>query len=768
MLIVVLLVFCHKLRKYGSRRIKEHLERDNVFQEAAANNNNNNNNKKKKKKKKKKKNDIHSYINIKFKHMILELIIAFLLILGILALIKEKSVPVFDKISNNLLIISGAIWLLGAGLYLTGYYNAEIDCQAIFPRAIISAFKMFIVSNDLVYIDEELKKSELYMTTFSLVHFAAAFIAFLFIFKMIGYKIKSSFNIKKHKWFYSKGKTVHLFWGVNEASCLLAEDISKNVNYAGNTIIFIDVDDENDDNLQEKATLSYITNAITIKGSEMARLDAIGALVAHCYNGPAAINSDNRTDIFGRLHLKDIGTIIRNSAKSYFYFLSNDESKNIAGALNLQKDTTLSSMQENRPEIYVHARRDANNEVFDHYSQYDSESQRMKIKIVDSAFLSIEALKQDKNALPVGCIQFDKATGTVNDPFTALIVGFGGTGQEAFKFLYEYSAFVGSDMKRNRFKCYAIDEKMDSMSGLIREKMPEIDENELSLINTYIDSIEYWKTIKRIIKELNYAVIALNNDATGLTHAVNLFKYAMKERAKESPKLKIMLRCYNSCNEKRMTEVKDNLNRSGDGNVEIQLYGQEKSLYQCSTILSDDTLKEAKEFNRVYENSDLTAEEQWKKSFGEDEIVKLMADKKITRYHAIYDINRRISQNISNSHHSLTKLILMGIDENGQSDRLMQFYNHVKSREGTPTIHKNDQAIERLIVNIAIVEHERWTASHKLMGYTYGKTKDYVKKQHNCICTWKEVEESTQSYDRNAVYATIKIAYEKRDKKEYK
>ena len=65
-----------------------------------------------------------------------------------------------------------------------------------------------------------------------------------------------------------------------------------------------------------------------------------------------------------------------------------------------------------------------------------------------------------------------------------------------------------------------------------------------------------------------------------------------------------MVRCYDSSNEKRMTEVVDNLNNSIDGdNLEMVLYGQEKELYRCSTILSDDTLTEAKEFNRIYENS---------------------------------------------------------------------------------------------------------------------------------------------------------------------
>ena len=289
----------------------------------------------------------------------------------------------------------------------------------------------------------------------------------------------------------------------------------------------------------------------------------------------------------------------------------------------------------------------------------------MKIKIVDSAYLSIAPLKQDDKALPVNCVEFDKDTGVVTSPFTALIVGFGGTGQEAFKFLYEFSAFIGPNKEKSQFKCYAIDEKMGRIAGLIKEKMPDIKETELSLIQAAVDSKEFWEQIEKIISELNYVVIALNNDTIGLSLAVNLFKYALMKRPTSHPMLKILVRCYDNGNEKRMTEVADNLNMSVEGkNVEILLYGKEKELYCCNTILSDDILKEAKVFNKVYENSNKEADTQWEINFGKEEMKRLTTKKKMLRYHAIYDINRRIAQNISNSLHSRTKMILMGFGKN--------------------------------------------------------------------------------------------------------
>lgn len=675
---------------------------------------------------------------------------------------------IIDKLTKHLSWMTVVVWVLGVMVYIVGYYNCEVNGLAVVPRAVISSFKMFVVANDLARVTPFLHNDATYMLCFSLAHFAAAFIAFLFIFKMIGYKIKSSWEILKHKLFFSKGRVVHLFWGVNEASCLLAEDIRRN--HAKDTIILVDVDEESEDNAQKKLTLSSITNSITIKSSEVTRLEAIEALVDHCFNGPASLNDKGEIDIFGILHLNNVGDIVAKSKESYIYFLSNNEAQNIVGALNLQQDATLCAMSGNKPVIYVHARRDANNEVFDHYAQYEDKSERMQIKIVDSAYLSVETLRQDDRALPVNCVDVDCNTGLVESPFTAMIVGFGGTGQEAFKFLYEYSAFICEDESKHKvktpFKCYAIDEKMNKLSGLIRTRMPAIGEDELSLISAAVDSQEFWDVVQNVIQELNYVVIALNNDAVGLALAVNLFKYALKSRSAMQPLLKIMVRCYDSANEQRMFEVVGNLNKSiGNKKIEIGLFGAEKDLYCCDTILSDTTLAEAKEFNRVYENSLLSADEQWKINFGEVEIGRLMTNKGMSRYHAIYDINRRIAQNMSNSLHCRTKMILMGLGGAAAADRLKKFEEYVATRDKYKIKYKcGDKDAEQLLLNMALVEHERWVASHKLMGYIYDPKGDCVKKHHECMCSWFDLnDEITQSYDCNVVDTTIKISAQKRE-----
>ena len=688
-------------------------------------------------------------------YLMMFFLVMLLISIGLIAVGRFRKF--FDWMSRHLLGTALFLWLLGVVIYIVGFYQNQLTGLAIVPRAIISSFKMFAVSNDLARVHEVLRKDALYMTVFSLVHFAAAYITFLFIFKMVGYKIKSSLNILLYKWFQAKGRNAHVFWGVNEASLLMAEDIRRD--YKNDTIVFIDVDEEREDNSSKKATLSHITNSITIKNSEIVRLDAMEALVDHCFNGPAALMGNK--DIFGALRLSNIGEIVQKSARTCFYFFSDNEEQNVQAALNLQQDNLLNALL-TKPVIYVHARKSANNEVVDHYRQYYAGTLGMEIKIVDSAYLSIDLLKQDTWALPVNSVEFDSKTGTVSSPFTAMIVGLGGTGLEAFKFLYEYSAFVDKDGMKTPFKCYAIDRNMDKMSGLIRSKMPAITKDELELIQAEVDSEKFWNTVNSVVDELNYMVIALNDDAVGLSLAVNLFKYALVHRSQDLPTLKILVRCYENGTERRMGEVVHNLNRSIDNNrIEIRLFGVDRDLYKCDMILSESILKEAKEYNRVYERSALSADEQWSKNFGEGEMKRLMEKKKMSRYHAIYDINRRIKQNASNVLHQETKLILMGIDGENALPKLKHLEDCVNARMDLKVLYPCAKGETILLHNLARVEHERWIASHKLMGYTYHSDNDCVQKHSKYICPWEELDECTQSYDCNVVDTTIRLACRK-------
>lgn len=682
-------------------------------------------------------------------------------IAGVVVLMSwKRSARMMQAVANHLLLISSGVWFLGVVVYIVGFYSPGLNWIAVVPRAIVSSFKMFVVANDLARVAGPLQKDVFYMGVFSMLHFVAAFITFLFVFRMVGYKVKSSIKILWTKWFGCKGKVVHLFWGVNEPSCLMAEDIRAN--YSEDIIVFVDVDQENEESAHKKTTLGSIVNGITITNSQMARLEAIGALVDHCCNGPDSVGSDGVVDIFGILRLRQVGALVSRCSKVSVYFLSDVEAWNVSGALNMQYDITLQKMKGEKPVFYVNASRDAHNEVLDHYSQYDGSEDGIKINVIDSAYLSVANLKQDPSALPVSCVGFDPSTGLVESPFNAMIVGFGCTGMEAFKFLYEFAAFVGKDRRKSPFKCYAFDSRMGVISGLVKAKMPAIGEDELEMIDASSDSEVFWQRTKELMGKLNYIVIALNDDSKSLALAVNLFKQALLLRDDSQPHLNIMLRCYNSGNEKRIVAVKEMLNKTvGNKKLELKLFGQMASLYKCEMIHSDVILGEAKEYHWMYEGSSLTPDEFWEHSLGSNEIERLIEEKGYTRYHAVYDINRRIMQNVSNALHRRTKLMLMGLYGTSEDvqRRLEEIRAAVATRKRGQITYECSKELNMLLQNLAMVEHERWVASHKLRGYTYAPQNDHVRKYHKCICSWDGLDEMTQSYDCNVVDTSIKMGW---------
>ncbi len=709
---------------------------------------------------------------------------------------------VVDFLSHRLLIASLIVLIAGFWVYTWGYYNPELGWYSVIPRSVISSFKMFVVMHDLARVDKELFTNDFYMACFSLTHFAAALLTFLMIFKLVGFRLFSIIRLKILQWrfrFCSKAP-IHVFWGINEESLLLAESIKerceKDSAMKDDRIIFVSIVKDSADMPRQKATLASVIDVVTLRNRELERLDKIDALVDNCHNGPSSVQpSENRedespTDVFGSLRLRVLRKIVARAEAVNFYLLSDDEEQNVSGALNLQNDKTVTSR--NKVKIYVHARKTINAELFDTYAQYvEHDDKKPSVKLVDSAYKSVKKLKEtdDKEidgCLPVDCVEYDYRTGLVSSPFTSLIVGFNATGQEAFKFLYEHGTFIGPNKEKLPFKCYAVDQNMTAIEGIITSKVGYvIDSKELELINAEVNSKVFWDKVELIINDLNYAVIALNNDELGLQLAVNLFKLALRKRDNKLP-LKIALRCYDSRNIRMMHKVEKNLNESikvkdseKDSGIHVSLtvFGDQSKIFDYESVLSDSSLEKAKVYNLEYAKTsgdgfENSAEKQWQASFGSEAVNKLLGKEAShgSLYHAKYELLCQIEQNFANVTHAKTKLRLMGIDKD--LTKLNALLDVIRNREPGKTDYKCDNAeYAELLHNMALLEHERFISARHLKGFIQDPNnkeapqKDFVKKYHNCLCAFSKLKESTQSYDNNVIDTTLRLEAEERKKK---
>ena len=708
------------------------------------------------------------------------------------AIFRSALKSVVDFLSHHLLIASLIVLIAGFGVYTWGFYKPELGWYSVIPRSVISSFKMFVVMHDLARVESKLFANDFYMACFSITHFLAAFLTFLAIFKLVGFRLFSELRL----WllsikFLSRGqKTIHVFWGINEESLLLAESIKErgkeDVAMKDDRIIFVSIVEDSADAPRQKATLASVIDIVTLGDSELERLDKLDALVDNCHNGPASVqSSQNRekespTDVFGSLRLSVLRKIVARAKAVNFYLLSDDEEQNVSGALNLQNDKTVTSRD--KVKIYVHARKTINAELFDTYAQYvEHDDKKPSVKLVDSAYKSVKMLK-DKipGCLPVDCVNYDKETGLVSSPFTSLIVGFNATGQEAFKYLYEHGTFIGKYKNKLPFRCYAVDQNMTAIEGIITSKIGYvIDSKELELINAEVNSKVFWDKVELIINDLNYAVIALNNDELGLQLAVNLFKLALRMRDNKLP-LKIALRCYDSRNIRMMHKVEKNLNESikvkdsgKDSGIHVSLtvFGDQSKIFDYESVLSDSSLEKAKVYNLEYAKTsgdgfENSAEKQWQASFGSEAVNNLLRKEAShgSLYHAKYELLCQIEQNFANVAHAKTKLRLMGIDKD--LTKLNTLLDVIRNREPGKTDYKCDNAeYAELLHNMALLEHERFISARHLKGFVYAEEKDFVKKYHNCLCAFSELEESTQSYDNNVIDTTLRLEAEERKKK---
>lgn len=699
---------------------------------------------------------------------------------------------VVDFLSHRLLIASLIVLIVGFWVYTWGYYNPELGWYSVIPRSVISSFKMFVVVHDLARVDKELFTNDFYMACFSLTHFAAALLTFLMIFKLVGFRLFSIIRLKILQWrfrFCSKAP-IHVFWGINEESLLLAESIKerceKDSAMKDDRIIFVSIEKDSADMPRQKATLVSVIDVVTLRNRELERLDKIDALVDNCHNGPSSVQpSENRedespTDVFGSLRLRVLRKIVARAEAVNFYLLSDDEEQNVSGALNLQNDKTVTSR--NKVKIYVHARKTINAELFDTYAQYvEHDDKKPSVKLVDSAYKSVKKLKETDGCLPVDCVNYDKETGLVNSPFTSLIVGFNATGQEAFKFLYEHGTFIGPNKEKLPFKCYAVDQNMTAIEGIITSKVGYlIDSKELELINAEVNSKVFWDKVELIINDLNYAVIALNNDELGLQLAVNLFKLALRKRDNKLP-LKIALRCYDSRNIRMMHKAEKNLNesikKSQIKNVSLTVFGDQSKIFDYESVLSDSSLEKAKVYNLEYAKTsgdgfENSAEKQWQASFGSEAVNNLLGKDAShgSLYHAKYELLCQIEQNFANVAHAKTKLQLMGIDKD--LTKLNALLDVIRNREPGKTDYKCDNAeYAELLHNMALLEHERFISARHLKGFIQDPNnkeapqKDFVKKYHDCLCPLEKLDELKQSYDCNVIDTTLRLEAENEKEK---
>jgi hypothetical protein len=517
--------------------------------------------------------------------------------------------------------------------------------------------------------------------------------------------------------FHSSKKKTHIFIGVNEASLCLANDIASDK--PDEQVVFVDFPSQQD-NPQGISVWDIIARFFKDRKDSRELNDFV---VLKAGKG-----------------IRKIVNWLQKETNSV-YLLSDNQGLNVSNleALWEYKD-------EFKCKIYCHAKKEGLINRYDNIADVED-----RVVFVDSSYLAVESLKKPNSAdlLPVNYVDIaedletKQRLGYVNSAFNCAIIGFGETGKESLKFLYEYASFPNKKNGKAPFKCHIFDDNLTKELGefgidLTTLRCPESMTPEFELHQSRVGTIKFREELSRLIKELNYIVVCLGNDDLNIETALDLAEWAVIEGRDTNDKFCIAIR--QTRTSKLNQETLDKANKAYNGC--IHKFGLTEGIWRLEIINNSGLDNDAREFYESYKKlSDIMnakmgwdKDPTWEEREGEAGI-------RSEDYKTRCSARRKKMQDYSNCLHKMTKRALCE-----PYDKLAVWVLDVN--EDANHCLEGNTMVEEVLEHLAVCEHLRWEASHLLMGYkpTNGKTDD-LKKLHNCIKPYKELDEVIKHYD---------------------
>ena len=449
------------------------------------------------------------------------------------------------------------VFLSGFVIYFIGFRSGhetvgtQLSWYASFFCPLLSSMEMFAFHSDLIEVGEPCHHNMGYMTIFSIIHFAATSVSFSVAINYLGVRVRSAWRWRKIQATQHLKGDIHVFFGINEVSLGLAQDIHKFSKK--DTIIFINAPE--DSSSQGMLGFASIFNVFSFRREIMAEIDRMDGIIRQA-RVPIQFLKGNNV-----LHQLALDKVMEKTKEHIsFYLLYDDQIQSLAKNIKLRGDEYFQSHMDKKAYIYCRATSGKLNggTAFEHNSRYGVET-----ILVDSAQLAIKTMIYNEATHPANFVEFDYHTGMAKTAFHCMIIGFGETGQEAFKFLYEHVSFVYANNNSSHVVFHIVDPKADQKKGFFEMRYPCLcKENGLSALDVEIQwhnhsagDGRFWELMKSMKDELNYTVIATGSDNRNIAIAYDLGEYALRWRKNRMEKFAIVTRCYLQMNETRYDEL---------------------------------------------------------------------------------------------------------------------------------------------------------------------------------------------------------------------
>lgn len=610
------------------------------------------------------------------------------------------------------------VFLAGFVIYFIGFRSGhetvgtQLSWYASFFRPLLSSLEMFAFHSDLIEVGEPCHHSMLYMTIFSFIHFAAASVSFAVAINYLGVRFRSAWRWRKLKWKKQLKGDVQVFFGINGVSLGLARDIHKY--HPQDTIIFINAPE--DTSSQGMLGFASLFNVFSFRREIMAEIDRMDGIIRQTRVPIQYLRGNNV------IHQLGLDTIFDKTLEfQSIYLLYDDQLQNLAKNIKLRSDEYFKGDMARKAYIFCRSTSVKLNggTAFEYNSRYGVET-----VLADSAQLAIKTMMCQKDTHPANFVDFDYHTGQAKTTFHCMIIGFGETGMEAFKFLYEHGQFVyPADYKGQQVIFHIVDPKADEKKAFFEMRYPCLcAKNGLSPLKVEIQwhshdvgDERFWDLMKDIKNELNYVFISTGSDNRNIAIAYELGEYALRWRKRRLDKFALVVRSYNPINESRYDEL-------------IQLCVDDEHPKQVVHVVG----KMSESFTRKY---------MWKSYLDKDAAIysstfhsnfgKNFADIQITEAKEAFsywwkrhtcakghpleyaNLKRIEAQDISDAFHVYTKLKAIGILDRREDAVGAENLRLLKSCK---TLHDLEQL--PFFETLLHMEHSRCLASHECLGYT--------------------------------------------------
>lgn len=649
------------------------------------------------------------------------IVIALLAILFAVSICKPK---VKVMLFRHLKIQAFLIWVCGVILYMVGFneHGSAASNVALLLRSGLSSMEMFVSHSDLIEVNEKFHGNPTYMALFALTHFCAVAISAIFILRLFGFRLVSWVKIVwLYMWSWMRlDYNYYIMFGVNSNTVTLANNIYNSKKDERYRIIFINIPEKGHSHASTRFSFSHFfhsdSNGIDQYLEDIERIGGLLFNSSRSFENP--IFKRNIDDVFKVFRVLDFSWVVRiplqnllrnsalrrnrklNGRKVEFFFLSDDETENLVAVTVLQRiqkkpiDYKHSSFN-----CYCHARKSKNNTAM-----LNEGALAFKVHIIDTSNLAIQNLKREKDYHPINFVEKDLNAGTVKSGFTGMVIGFGETGRDAFRFLYEFSSFTKDNQgNASAKKIHIIDKDIDELKADFLTEAPALrNKSEIDWWSGQsTHSSVFWDKLKTIIQDLNYIVISIKDDEEAVGIATSIFEYAYRYRDNLN-RFKIFVRLRNSMREDFLRKHKEFFDI-------IIPFGSQKEAFTYDVINTDVLEKTAKRFKYRY---DIVCDKKTYVPSADDEekADEAWLNRRLTYLNETDGLKRKESeikvwyqeeQDRSNAWHVYTKIALA---ENGITLE-------------TLLLNSNKQ----LLHNLCDCEHLRWNAKMELLGFVPAK-----------------------------------------------